>query len=77
MAATLSYPFEGRPEPATVKEVAPGILWIHMPLPFAPPTAGQVAAPTRVGRAQKSTGRRPNLSETEGVLHQLLGDYSI
>ena len=49
----------------------------NMPLPFAPPTAGQVAAPTRVGRAQKSTGRRPNLSETEGVLHQLLGDYSI
>ncbi len=35
MAATLSYPFEGRPEPATVKEVAPGILWIRMPLPFA------------------------------------------
>ena len=35
MAATLSYPFEGRPEPATVKEVAPGILWLRMPLPFA------------------------------------------
>jgi glyoxylase-like metal-dependent hydrolase (beta-lactamase superfamily II) len=31
----LSYPFEGRPEPATVKEVAPGVLWLRMPLPFA------------------------------------------
>jgi len=31
----LIYPFEGRPDPATVKEVAPGILWLRMPLPFA------------------------------------------
>lgn len=35
VAATLSYPFEGRPEPAAVKEVAPGVLWIRMSLPFA------------------------------------------
>ena len=35
VAATLSYPFEGRPEPATVTEVAPGVLWLRMPLPFA------------------------------------------
>jgi Rrf2 family protein len=49
-----------------------------LPLPFTPPAAG--AAPARASRAaRRSAGRanRPNLSETEGVLHQLLGDYSI
>jgi glyoxylase-like metal-dependent hydrolase (beta-lactamase superfamily II) len=35
LAATLSYPFEGRPEPAATIEVAPGVLWLRMPLPFA------------------------------------------
>src|SRR5688572_24562362 len=35
LPAQLSYPFATRPEPATVKEVAPGVLWLRMPLPFA------------------------------------------
>ncbi len=32
---TLTYAFETPPEPAQVLEVAPGVLWIRMPLPFA------------------------------------------
>lgn len=31
----ISYPFEQHPEPGTVREVAPGVLWVRMPLPFA------------------------------------------
>ncbi|MHA1565881.1 MAG: MBL fold metallo-hydrolase [Alphaproteobacteria bacterium] len=31
----LTYPFAGKPDPATTMEVAPGIHWIRMPLPFA------------------------------------------
>jgi len=31
----LSFPFDGPPSPGTSCEVAPGILWLRMPLPFA------------------------------------------
>ena len=31
---TLTYPFATPPAPGEVTEVAPGILWIKMPLPF-------------------------------------------
>ncbi len=31
---TLEYPFEAPPEPGRVIEVAPGVLWMRMPLPF-------------------------------------------
>ena len=31
---TLDYPFDGPPEAGTAREVAPGVLWIRMPLPF-------------------------------------------
>ncbi len=31
---TLIYPFEARPEPGKTIEVAPGVLWIRMPLPM-------------------------------------------
>ena len=30
----LTYPFPARPEPGAAIQVAPGILWIRMPLPF-------------------------------------------
>ena len=33
-AETLTYPFATPPAPGEVIEVAPGILWIRMPLPF-------------------------------------------
>jgi glyoxylase-like metal-dependent hydrolase (beta-lactamase superfamily II) len=33
-AAALSYPFESRPDAGGAREVAPGVLWIRMPLPF-------------------------------------------
>ncbi len=33
--AALHFPFPTPPPPGTVLEVAPGILWIRMPLPFA------------------------------------------
>lgn len=32
---TLDYPCGERPEPGTVKEIAPGVLWVSMPLPFS------------------------------------------
>ena len=31
----ISYPHEDPPQPGTALEVAPGVLWIRMPLPFA------------------------------------------
>ena len=31
----LAYPCGDAPAPGTVKEVAPGVLWLRMPLPFA------------------------------------------
>jgi glyoxylase-like metal-dependent hydrolase (beta-lactamase superfamily II) len=34
-AAALSYPCGEPPAPGTVREVAPGVLWLRMPLPFA------------------------------------------
>ncbi len=33
--ARLDYPCGDRPEPRAVKEVAPGVLWVSMPLPFS------------------------------------------
>ncbi len=33
--ARYEYPFEAPPEPGTTLEVAPGVLWIRMPLPFS------------------------------------------
>ncbi len=33
--ASLVYPLGDPPEPGTVREVAPGIYWLRMPLPFA------------------------------------------
>ncbi len=32
---TLIYPFEAPPEPGQVLEVAPGVVWMRMPLPMA------------------------------------------
>ena len=33
-AESLTYPFPDPPAPGEVIEVAPGILWVRMPLPF-------------------------------------------
>ncbi len=32
---TLIYPFEGHPPPGKTFEVAPGVLWMRMPIPYA------------------------------------------
>ncbi|MDH4188969.1 MAG: MBL fold metallo-hydrolase [Betaproteobacteria bacterium] len=34
-SAPLEYPFAGAPEPGSTVEVAPGVHWLRMPLPFA------------------------------------------
>jgi glyoxylase-like metal-dependent hydrolase (beta-lactamase superfamily II) len=34
-SAPLTYPFPDVPEPGSVREVAPGVLWLRMRLPFA------------------------------------------
>jgi hypothetical protein len=31
----LQFPFAGPPEPGTAHELAPGVFWVRMPLPFA------------------------------------------
>ncbi len=31
----INYPFDFLPEPGSAREVAPGVLWVRMPLPFA------------------------------------------
>ena len=33
--AVLTYPFDGIPEPGGLREVAPGVHWIRMPMPYA------------------------------------------
>jgi len=35
MAASLTYPFEDVPPAGETREIAPGVLWIRMPMPFA------------------------------------------
>ena len=34
MTNEISYPFEGVPDAGKVVEVAPGVFWVRMPLPF-------------------------------------------
>lgn len=51
-----------------------------LPLPFSPEAeTGALPArvPARVARKLARRASRPRLDATEGVLHQLLGDYSI
>lgn len=56
----------------------------NVPLPFASAAGSVAPVPRLPARAARQTarqsagrGRRPRLSEVEGVVHQLLGDYSI
>ncbi len=53
----------------------------NVPLPFSPEAEASTEAPVRLParHARKVAGRpgRALLDETEGVLHQLLGDYTI
>lgn len=48
-----------------------------MPLPFAEGSPATLTAPAAATRRTLRTTGRARLDETEGVLHQLLGDYSI
>jgi hypothetical protein len=51
-----------------------------LPLPFSPEASGvgaPVRLPSRDARKLASRSTKPRLDETEGVLHQLLGDYTI
>lgn len=47
----------------------------NLPLPFGPSAAAEKAMPPRPARPARAG--LPRLDETEGVLHQLLGDYTI
>jgi glyoxylase-like metal-dependent hydrolase (beta-lactamase superfamily II) len=35
LPAALEFPYAAPPEPGTAREVAPGVFWLRMPLPFA------------------------------------------
>lgn len=51
-----------------------------LPLPFSPEAdaaSGAVRVPARHARRLARSASRPRLDETEGALHQLLGDYAI
>lgn len=47
------------------------------PIPYASDSAPALRLPARAARKFASGSGKARLSETEGVLHQLLGDYSI
>lgn len=51
----------------------------NLPLPFSPEAEAAGAPRFAAGHARRLAGRarRPRFDATEGVLHQLLGDYSI
>jgi Rrf2 family protein len=49
----------------------------NVPLPFAPESESVRRLPARAARKQAGRTPNPRLSEVEGVVHQLLGDYSI
>jgi len=49
----------------------------NLPLPFSERRPPPKVAATRRRRSARKAGARPNLSESEGVLYQLIGDYSI
>jgi hypothetical protein len=51
-----------------------------LPLPFSPEAETASAGnrlPARLAQKLARRGNKPRLEATEGVLHQLLGDYSI
>ncbi len=52
----------------------------NIPLPFSPEAdaaSGPARIPVRTARKLAGRAAQPRLDATEGVLHQLLGDYSI
>lgn len=51
----------------------------NLPLPFSPEADEALNArlPPRMAKRQAARAARPPLAETEGVLHRLLGDYTI
>ena len=49
----------------------------NLPIPYSPDAAASVRLPARAARRFASDAGKPRLSETEGVLHHLLGDYTI
>jgi glyoxylase-like metal-dependent hydrolase (beta-lactamase superfamily II) len=55
---TLIYPFEKPPAPGQTLEVAPGVLWLRMPLPFALDHINLWALDDRDGWAVVDTGIR-------------------
>ncbi len=49
-----------------------------LPLPFAaPPSSGPFRMSARAARLLAARSTAPRLSEAEGVIHQILGDYTI
>ncbi|MDD0815786.1 MBL fold metallo-hydrolase [Curvibacter sp. HBC28] len=56
--ALLSYPFEGPPPRGTTLEVAPGVHWIRMPLPYALDHINLWALDDGTGWALVDTGTR-------------------
>lgn len=48
-----------------------------LPIPYSVETAPAVRLPARAARKAAEAQGQPRLSETEGVLHHILGEYSI
>ncbi len=49
----------------------------QLPIPYAAESAPAARLPARAARQAAAAPGQPRLSETEGVLHQILGEYSI
>ena len=73
--AKLDYPFAGPPERGRTLEVAPGVLWIRMPLPYALNHINLWAIADGAGWAIVDTGVRTE--ETVAVWHELFAQPAL
>lgn len=71
----ISYPFERLPEPGSALEVAPGVLWVRMPLPFALDHINLWLLRDGAGWAAVDTGIA--LDGVKNHWRQLLSSYSL
>ena len=70
----LDYPFAGPPERGHTLEVAPGVRWIRMPLPYALNHINLWAIDDGAGWAIVDTGVRTE--ETVAIWHELFANHA-
>ena len=75
----IQYPFEGTPAPGTVREVAPGVYWLRMPLPMALDHINLYLLEDDAGWWVVDTGfgMGPTQSHWEQIFETVLGDKPV